>query len=364
MVSETLHTGIAPTERQITARRAIAAWLFVICGLVAAMVVVGGATRLTESGLSITEWKPVTGAIPPLSVEEWESEFEKYRQIPEYIRVNRGMSLDEFKTIYWWEWGHRFLGRLVGVAFFFPFVFFVLTKRVERPLIPHLAAMFVLGGLQGALGWYMVMSGLTERVDVSQYRLAAHLSLAFFVFAYMFWIAVPLWRREALRAVTFQGKERIAALIVGAVFFQVFAGAIVAGLNAGFIYNTWPLMDGSFIPRHLYPLDPFWVNFFEDVRTVQFNHRMIAYALAGFIAWHYWTLRGDLPEIQKSGHLLFGALVAQVGLGILTIVTVVRIEIALLHQFGAVVLLAAALYHLQTIGRHSPERAAQAAQSS
>lgn len=340
-----------PTERQIAARRAIAVWLFVICALVGSMVIVGGATRLTDSGLSITEWKPVTGAVPPLDEAAWESEFEKYRQIPEYIRVNRGMSLEEFKAIYWWEWAHRFLGRLVGVAFFFPFVWFMATKRVERRLVPHLSAMFVLGGLQGALGWYMVMSGLVERIDVSQYRLAAHLGLAFLVYSYMFWWALPLWRREMPGPVRFTGMERIGVIIVAVIFLQVIAGAFVAGLNAGFVFNTWPLMDTSLVPRHLYALEPFWTNFFDDVRTVQFNHRMLAYLITLFIVWHYWMLRNADEKLIKSGHGLMVALLVQVCLGILTIISVVRIDLALLHQFGALLLLSVAISHLQVLGR-------------
>ncbi|WOF74019.1 COX15/CtaA family protein [Parvibaculaceae bacterium PLY_AMNH_Bact1] len=351
MTATDIQTSAETTDRQVAARRSIAIWLFVICGLVAGMVVVGGATRLTDSGLSITEWKPVTGAIPPLSQEVWEEEFEKYKQIPEYIRINRGMSLDEFKTIYWWEWGHRLLGRLVGLAFLVPFVYFYFTKRIERPLLPHLAAMFVLGGLQGALGWYMVMSGLTERVDVSQYRLAAHLSLAFFVYGYMFWFVTALWRCELPKPISFKGIELGAAIVVIAIFIQVILGAFVAGLNAGFIFNTWPLMDGAFIPRHLYPLDSIWASAFDDVRTVQFNHRMFAYALLVLVGWHYWNLNHAEPAIQKTGHWLLAALLAQVFLGIATILTVTRVEVALLHQAGAVLLLSVALFHLQTIGR-------------
>jgi heme a synthase len=350
--TQILHSA---TSRQVASRRQIAVWLFVICGLVASMVVVGGATRLTDSGLSITEWKPVTGAIPPLSVEAWEEEFEKYRQIPEYIRVNRGMSLDEFKSIYWWEWAHRFLGRLVGLAFFIPFVWFWATKRIERPLIPHLIVMFVMGGLQGAMGWYMVMSGLSERIDVSQYRLAAHLGLAFLVYVYMLWFAVPLWRREMPAQISFGGLRTAAAIIIAAVFLQVIAGAFVAGLNAGFVFNTWPLMDGALFPRHLYGLESFWANFFDDVRTVQFNHRMIAYALVALIVWHYWTLRGTNEQLQKSGHMLVAALLVQVCLGIMTLISVVRIDLALLHQLGAVMLLTAALLHFQLLCRLESE---------
>ncbi|MEQ9517812.1 MAG: COX15/CtaA family protein [Parvibaculum sp.] len=343
--------GLVPTEKQIAARRAISIWLLCVAALVALIVVVGGATRLTDSGLSITEWKPVTGAIPPLSQEVWEEEFAKYQLIPEYIRINRGMSLDEFKSIYWWEWGHRFLGRLVGLVFFVPFMVFVLTKRVERSLLPHLAAMFVLGGMQGVLGWYMVMSGLTERVDVSQYRLAAHLGLAFFVFGYLFWAALSLWRRELPQRPGFQGRERIVVGLGVLIYLQIIAGAFVAGLDAGFAFNTWPLMDGDFIPRHLYPYSPFWVSLFEDVRTVQFNHRMFAYLITALIVAYWWRSRGDTGEARRSGHLLLGALGLQVVLGIVALLSVVQIHVALMHQFGAVVLLTTVLYHHDVVRR-------------
>ncbi len=339
------YVGQGASERQIAARRIIAVWLLCVAALVALIVVVGGATRLTDSGLSITEWKPVTGAIPPLSQEVWEEEFSKYQQIPEYIRINRGMSLDEFKSIYWWEWGHRFLGRLIGLAFFVPFVIFVLTKRVERALLPHLGGMFVLGGMQGLLGWYMVMSGLTERVDVSQYRLAAHLGLAFFVFGYLVWAALPLWRRALPQAPGFKGRERQIVVLGGLIYLQIIAGAFVAGLDAGFTFNTWPLMDGDIFPRHLYPYSPFWVSLFEDVRTVQFNHRMLAYLIAVLVVVYWWRSRHDEGDLRRSGHLFLGALCVQIVLGVVTLLSVVQIHVALLHQLGAVMLLGAVLYH-------------------
>lgn len=339
------YVGQGASEKQIAARRAISIWLMCVAALVALIVVVGGATRLTDSGLSITEWKPVTGAIPPLSQEVWEEEFAKYKEIPEYIRINRGMILDEFKTIYWWEWGHRFLGRLVGLVFFFPFVFFLVTKRVERALVPHLAAMFVLGGMQGVLGWYMVMSGLTERVDVSQYRLAAHLGLAFFVFGYLVWAALALWHHELPQRVRFQGRERLVLGLGVLIYLQIIAGAFVAGLDAGYTFNTWPLMDGAIFPQHLYPYSPFWVNMFDDVRTVQFNHRMFAYLITVLVVAYWWRMRGDGGELRRSAHLLLAALGVQVLLGILTLLTVVQIHVALAHQLGAVALLAAVIYH-------------------
>ena len=255
-------------------------WLLAMAALVFAMVIVGGATRLTDSGLSITEWLPILGAIPPLNDADWLEAFAKYKQIPEYQLVNKGMSLDEFKFIYWWEWAHRFLGRFIGVAFFIPLVLFWLSDRLPRWTKPHLVALFVLGGLQGALGWYMVSSGLVDRVDVSQYRLAAHLSLAVAIFAYLLWLALQLGRARA-HAVDVSAS---AAFLVAAVTFaQIVLGAFVAGLDAGHGYNTWPLMEGSLVPPGLFSMSPGWVNLFENAMTVQFIHRSFAYAVVAMV---------------------------------------------------------------------------------
>lgn len=343
------HSG--PTARQIAARRPIAYWLFTVAALIFCMVIVGGATRLTESGLSITEWKPVMGAIPPLSEEHWLEEFEKYRQIPEYQLVNKGMSLAEFQYIYWWEWGHRFLGRFIGFAFFVPFVFFLATKRVERQLVPRLAAMFVLGGLQGALGWYMVMSGLVDRVDVSQYRLTAHLGLAFVIAAYIFWVALDLLRGTLGQALAWTGPAKRAAVLTGAIFFQVLLGGFVAGLRAGHAYNTWPLMDDRIIPRGLFDLSPWWVNFFENHITVQFDHRMVAYAITAFALYHLFTLKSAPRAVKMSGHLLMAAILLQVVLGIWTLLAVVPIPLGVIHQGGAMLVLGAAMLHLHLSAR-------------
>ena len=232
-----------PSAKQIAARPYIQAWLLAVAGLVFAMVIVGGATRLTDSGLSITEWKPILGALPPLNQADWLEAFEKYKQIPEYQVINRGMELGEFKFIFWWEWSHRFLGRFIGLAFFVPMLAFWLTGRLESRLRAPLAGLFILGGLQGLMGWYMVMSGLAERVDVSQYRLAAHLTLAAFIFAGLIWVTLDISQRRTGRV-----KFGPLALIV-LIVLQIFAGALVAGLDAGLTYNTWPLMDGDFIPK-------------------------------------------------------------------------------------------------------------------
>jgi len=326
-----------------TDTRPIAIWLLGVAALVALMVVVGGLTRLTESGLSITEWKPVTGSIPPLSAEVWQEEFDKYRQIPQYQLVNKGMSLDEFKTIYWWEWGHRFLGRLIGLAFFVPFVWFMATGRLRGRLAWVCAGLFVLGGLQGFMGWYMVASGLTQRVSVSQYRLAAHLGLAFLIFAALVWVAMDILRGTAHQVsrswVMWTGG--LAALV----YVQIVLGAFVAGLDAGMIYNTWPFMDGAFIPNGLYS-GP--AAAFEQQLTVQFNHRMVAYLLAVVtvvFCWRVVAARAD--RLQRRAAMWFAtAISVQILIGIWTLVAVVPIWLGGLHQFGAVIVLGVAMLQL------------------
>ncbi len=337
------------TERAIAARPIVRAWLFSIAFLVFSIVVVGGATRLTDSGLSITEWLPLLGAIPPLNEADWLEALEKYRQIPEYQLVNKGMSLEAFKFIYWWEWGHRFLGRLIGLAFFVPFLWLLMTKRLEKRLIPHLVLLFVLGGLQGALGWYMVSSGLVDRVDVSQYRLAAHLALAVAIFAYLLWTAfnvVPQERAEAVQT-SVQGALIVCALI----YVQIVLGAFVAGLDAGQGYNTWPKMDGAFVPSGLLIMEPMWRNFFENALTVQFVHRTFAYVVVLVTVWHIARALRTAPEgaVQLSAGLLGLVMLLQVGLGIWTLLARVPISLGLLHQGGAIVLLGVALWHLQLV---------------
>lgn len=320
-------------------------WLIGMCALVFAMVVVGGATRLTDSGLSITEWRPVTGAIPPLTDAGWQEEFNKYRQIPEYQRVNKGMSLAEFQFIYYWEWGHRLLGRLIGAAFLIGFLYFLLTRQVPRPLIPKLVLMFILGGAQGFLGWYMVQSGLVDRVDVSQYRLTAHLGLALIIFAFMFWVALDLLRGSTPRVKGGMGAvPLVAGVVVGLTFFQIFLGGFVAGLKAGLTYNTWPLMDGSMVPDGLMMMSPWYLNFFENVIAVQFNHRIGAYVLAAGAGVFWWLTRKERPEIRRAGDFLALAVFAQILLGIWTLLAVVPISLGVLHQAGSVVVLTAALY--------------------
>ena len=338
----------SPTPHQVAARRSIAWWLFAVAGLIALMVVVGGLTRLTDSGLSITSWKPIHGALPPLSDAEWQEEFGAYKQIPQYQQTNKGMSLDEFKDIFWWEWSHRNLGRLIGFAYLVPFLFFLVRGQIERALIPRLLALFVLGGLQGALGWFMVASGLTERVSVSQYRLVAHLGLALVIYAAIVWTALALWRREWPMKTTAHLLSRAAVAVLALVFLQILLGGFVAGLDAGLIYNTWPLMDGAFVPEAAYAYVPFWLAPFEDVTTVQFNHRIVAYVLtvavvALWVAGRRQRLAGFAA---LTANVLLAVLAFQVLAGIWTLLEAVPVWLGALHQAGAVALLTAALVHV------------------
>jgi cytochrome c oxidase assembly protein subunit 15 len=335
------------TERQLKARPWIRAWLMVVAFLVLAIVVVGGATRLTDSGLSITEWKPLLGAIPPLSHADWLEAFEKYKQIPQYQLVNKGMSLEEFQFIYWWEWAHRFFARIIGAVVLIPMLFFWFTGRLERWLAPRLIGLFVLGGLQGAMGWYMVASGLSERTSVSQYRLAAHLGLAVIVFGVIVWVILELGRRHPVRIASGLGQHG-AKWLVAMIFVQVLLGGLVAGLDAGMGYNTWPLMDGALIPAGLFHMSPWWINAFENAMTVQFNHRMLAYLIALVVLIHcVFVHRKGLSAAVRTSSLVLVALVfLQAAAGILTLIYQVPLTLALIHQAGAVILLGAALWHL------------------
>jgi len=322
------------------AARRIAIWLFAICGLLAAMVIVGGATRLTDSGLSITEWRPATGAVPPLSEAAWLAEFEKYKTIPEYEEVNFGMSLAAFKAIYWWEWGHRLLGRLIGVAFLVPLLIFIASGQAGRALGFRLFGLFLLGGLQGALGWYMVSSGLADRVDVSQYRLAAHLALAVLLFGLMFWLALSLWPGD--RRVEGGGLFLGAAALGAGVFVQIILGAFVAGLRAGRTFNTWPLMDGKFFPDGYFAGKAGFDDLFETIAATQFNHRIGAYFLAAGAIWFYLAARRTVAE--PRARLVLAAVGLQIALGVWTVLAATPIALGLLHQAGALAVFAASLY--------------------
>ena len=322
--------------------RPVAIWLFVVAAMIALMVVVGGLTRLTESGLSIVEWKPVTGVIPPIGEAQWAAEFDKYKQFPEYQKINRGMTLDGFKSIFWLEYIHRLLGRLIGVIFFLPMVWFWLRNRIPAGMKPHLVAMFVLGGSQGALGWFMVESGLVDRPDVSHLRLTAHLGLALLIFVYILWSALSLARRGRMLALRGGG---IAALLACLVFLQILSGGLVAGLDAGQGYNTWPLMDGSIIPKGLLSMSPGWINILDNAMTVQFQHRMGAYLVAALAVATAILSKGRAATGLRHG--LLAAVALQIALGITTLLHHVPVSLGAMHQAGAVLVLtvAVALFH-------------------
>ncbi|TCT00951.1 COX15/CtaA family protein [Aquabacter spiritensis] len=320
-------------------------WLYGVAALIVLMIVVGGATRLTESGLSITEWKPVTGTLPPLSEAAWQAEFDKYKTIPQYEILNKGMGLEAFKQIFWWEWAHRLLGRVIGLAFLLPYLYFLARGAIRGRLAVQCLGLFLLGGLQGAIGWWMVASGLSERTSVSQYRLAIHLTLACLILAAIVAVARGLTPARSLAADT--GLRRGALAILGLVLVQIFAGGLVAGLDAGMTFNTWPLMDGALVPAldKLGLLAPAWRNLFENVMMVQFQHRMIAYALWLAVLVHMLRSVRHGGAAASQSVLLFALVSGQAALGILTLVLVVPLDIALAHQFGAAVVLIAATLH-------------------
>jgi len=328
-------------------RRAVRLWLYVVAAVIFALVVVGGSTRLTGSGLSIVEWRPVTGTVPPLGDAAWQAEFAKYRNIPQYQQINRGMSLSEFKTIYWWEWTHRLLGRLVGVVFLLPFLWFLWRGWIEREWRPRLWGIFALGALQGGVGWWMVYSGLADRVSVSQYRLATHLTLACLILVAVLATATRLSPHAA--AVVPRRIRVSAGALVALVLVQIYLGALVAGLHAGLIHNTWPLIDGAFIPaaKDLLFETPLWRNFFENTLTVQFNHRMVAYLLLVVAMAHALDVtqsgRGGRPLVGAT--LLAALVMAQAALGIATLLMQVPLALALAHQALAAAVLACATIH-------------------
>jgi cytochrome c oxidase assembly protein subunit 15 len=335
------------------APRAIAAWLCACCALVFAMVVVGGVTRLTHSGLSITEWQPIVGTLPPLSDAAWQGAFAKYQATPEYQLVNRGMGLSEFKRIFWWEYAHRLLGRLVGVAFLVPFVWFAVRRAIPPGYGAALGIIFVLGGAQGALGWYMVQSGLVDDPRVSQFRLTAHLALAFLIFGAMLWVALSLLDPARVPASDRARRARSwAYACLGLVLLMVASGGFVAGIRAGFAYNTFPLMNGSLVPSEILMIEPWWKNFFYNMATVQFDHRLLALVLVIALPL-LWLLIMRTPDASSrarvGAHLLVVMLAAQVALGIATLLMVVPLPLAALHQAGAMVLFALALNVAQAL---------------
>jgi cytochrome c oxidase assembly protein subunit 15 len=329
--------------------RAVRWWLYGVAALVFALIVVGGATRLTDSGLSITEWRPIMGIIPPLSEAEWQEALAKYRLIPEYKLVNRGMSLEAFKFIFWWEWAHRFLARTVGFVFAIPFLYFALRRQIPASMSWKLAGLFALGGLQGAIGWYMVSSGLIDRVDVSHYRLALHLTVAFLIFALLLWAAWSLLPRDDLRVTrpAATRHRRVAGLLLALIFLQVVLGALVAGMKAGLTHNTWPLMDGALIPDGLWVMSPWYLNPFENATTVQFNHRMVAYLIVAGVLWQAVSvMRADDFRLAPSAFALAAGVLVQAALGIWTLLAHVPLSLGLAHQGVAAVVTGIAAWHL------------------
>lgn len=347
----------APKDRAAgRGERAIAHWLLAVCALVFLMVVLGGVTRLTQSGLSIVEWQPIMGVLPPLSEGAWQEAFEKYQQFPEYQKINRGMSLGEFKEIFWFEYFHRLLGRLIGAAFILPFLYFLIRGRIRRALAPHLVVMFVLGGLQGLLGWYMVKSGLVDRPDVSPYRLTAHLALAVAVYAYMLWTAMGLLsaRGRVLAQSAGHGIARVfAPVIAGLVFLTMLSGGFVAGNDAGFAYNTFPLMDDRIVPRDIFLVEPLWRNFFETVPLVQLDHRLLAMlTVACVVALWALSLRSRLPGVaHRALNTWFAMALIQFGLGISTLLLYVPVALGAAHQAGAMLALTFALWSCHELYR-------------
>ncbi len=354
----------APSEGALPAShaRALRLWLGAVALLIVAMILLGGATRLTDSGLSITEWQPIVGAVPPLSHADWEEAFEAYQKIPEYTELKRGMSLAEFKTIYWWEWTHRALGRLIGAVFLIPFIAFWSAGFIPRQLMPKLLGLFVLGGLQGVLGWYMVKSGLVDRVDVSQYRLTAHFGLAVLILGYTLWLLFGLGAPAERDTKGSRAVSCVAVLVLVLVYVQMLAGALVAGLDAGLGFNTWPLIAGAFVPNGLGEASPWYLNLFENPLTVQFDHRMLGYAVVlatlGQALWL--AAKRASPSLLGSALTLAVFALLQVTLGVWTLLLAVPIELGLAHQAGAIAVFAASVYHvwLATQGA-MPERESQ-----
>ncbi len=347
--------GTARPSRADSARSRIAVWLLVCCALVFIMVVVGGVTRLTRSGLSIVEWQPIAGTLPPLTTEAWEAAFAKYRETPEYLKVNHGMTLDEFKGIFWWEYIHRLLGRTIGLVFLLPLLWFAIRRQIGRSLLPRLVGIFCLGGIQGAIGWWMVKSGLVDTPRVSHVRLAVHLGTAFLIFSAMFWTALDLLApdRPSRPSPQRSALARWALVLCAWILVMVLSGALVAGTRAGYAYNTFPLMDGHWVPPGLAGLSPWWDNLFHNLTTVQFNHRMIAWSLFFLVPLFWWRSRRiELPEAARRPiNLLLGMLAVQITLGISTLLLHVPIALGAAHQGGALVLLALALWSAHALRR-------------
>ncbi|MFT7300962.1 MAG: cytochrome c oxidase assembly protein subunit 15 [Porticoccus sp.] len=342
--------------------RQISLWLLFCAGVIFSMILLGGVTRLTNSGLSMVEWKPLMGIIPPITDTEWQETFAKYQQFPEYQKVNHGMTVGEFKSIFMFEYLHRVLGRLIGIIFLLPFLFFYFTKRIPPGLTAKLMVMFVLGGLQGLLGWYMVKSGLVDNPRVSPYRLTAHLGAAVIIYGYILWVAFGLLSvRSAFNSTrnsVTKGLKRFSFTLTGLIFLMILSGGLVAGSRAGFAYPTFPLMGDSFIPAGLFNTDPTWLAIFEDITTIQFNHRIFAYLLFVLIlSFSFKVLRSGVSGKLRTGtHCLVVLLLIQVTLGISTLLLHVPVALAAAHQGGAIALFTASLLVSRGFSHNSTTR--------
>jgi cytochrome c oxidase assembly protein subunit 15 len=338
--------------------RQVAMWLLLCAAVIFGMILLGGVTRLTNSGLSMVEWKPLMGVVPPLSEEAWQETFAKYRQYPEYQKVNRGMSLEDFKYIFMYEYLHRVLGRLIGLLYFLPMLFFLVKGRVRKGLAPRLWLLFLMGGFQGLLGWYMVKSGLVDDPRVSQYRLTAHLGVAVAIYAYMLWLACSLLLRSPpIPHSAGAAYGRWSLVLLGLVFLLILSGGLVAGTDAGFAYSTWPLMGPTFVPEAVYSGTPAWLDAFEDITTIQFNHRMFAYLVFLLInAFAFFVFRGVRePLVRLAVLLVVFAVWVQALLGISTLLLYVPVPLAAAHQGGAVALLSAMVFLSRLlVGRETP----------
>lgn len=325
-------------KTDIKSRKAISIWLMLVITNIYLIILVGGLTRLTDSGLSMVDWRPIMGTIPPITEQEWTSVFEAYKQFPEYQKINLDMSLTEFKEIFYWEYGHRVLGRLSGILFLIPFIFFLVRKRIPKALTPKFLVAFVLGGAQGLLGWYMVKSGLVHEPRVSQYRLAAHLSLALFLLSFLYWILLDL-RSKSIHIKIPRGTLRTGLLLLLFTILQIIYGAFTAGLDAGLIYNTFPDLNGQYFPSGLLAFVPQWKNLFENPLTVQYIHRCLAFVVLGLSLYQAVASKTFDNKIKALQWALFITILAQFSLGVLTLVHQVPISIASMHQIGATVVL-------------------------
>jgi len=345
-------TELLSSQQRIHDRQ-VAVWLFFVAAIIFFMIILGGVTRLTHSGLSMVDWNPIMGTIPPITDSDWNAVFSRYQEFPEYQKINQGMTLESFKSIFYFEYFHRVLGRLIGLLFLVPCLFFWFKGAIRRSMLPQMVAMFVLGGFQGLLGWYMVKSGLVKDPHVSQYRLTAHLISAVVIYSYILWVAFGLLKKPVTDAVEQPARKlygygvALAALVV----FMIASGGFVAGTKAGFAYNTFPLMDGQFIPDGLYTLQPFWSNWFENITTIQFNHRMIAYLLVLIVPLFCFAVRrlGQTDNSRIAAHLLLAMLVIQVTLGVATVLLKVPVAIGASHQGGAVLLLSIIIFIVREI---------------